>query len=509
MNKTTLNNLPTRPGCYLFKNQSEKIIYIGKAKNIKQRVKSYFNSLAALSPAKQLMVKEIFSIETVIVNNETEALLLENNLIKKHQPKYNIDLKDDKNFCYVKISQTTPPTVTVERQIKKDNATYFGPYLSALAVRKTLNMFWPIGTKNFLKKFSNAEHQLAINQIKDFFRGNNKKIINQLQTKMIQAAKQKNYELAAIYRDRLSAIEKISRRQKIIGTKLTNQDIVSIFSWRDWHAINLFRLRQGKIIDKLNFTIASQISDKKFILAEFIQNYYQQTFDWPKEIVTPVLLPKIKITDTTKKIILSYKKSGRLGNILKLGQLNAQDYLAKKIPSFLRDDKKNLVASINLAEKLPLPNLPQRIECYDISNIQGHFAVGAMVVFKHGQPDKSQYRKFKIKYTPSNNDFAMIAEIIARRFTGHNDWPQPDLIIIDGGKGQLSSATKTLRRLKINLPIIALAKKNEDIFFPGKKHPHKFKNNSPELKLLQRIRDEAHRFAINYYRQMHQKNNFS
>lgn len=507
MNKKYLTNLPNKPGCYLFKNSQQQTIYIGKAKNLSLRIKSYFTKNSELSPAKKIMLQEIHNIETVIVDNETEALLLEKNLIKKYQPKYNIDLKDDKNFCYVKISQTTPPNITIERQIKNDRATYFGPYLSAAAVRKTLALFWQKGPGTFKKEFKESEYLTTIKQIKRFFQGDTKAIINELKKKMSIAAEKKNYELATIYRNRLQAIEKISQKQKVVSTKLTSQDVISIFTWRQRHALNLFRIRQGKIIDKLNFIIDAQTTDKKHILGEFIQNYYTQTKDQPKQIIIDLPLSKNKITINQKKIIISYKKSGRLKKIITLGNFNAQEYLAKKIPSFYKTEKNELQAILNLTNKLALPNIPKRIECYDISNIQGSFAVGAMVVFTNGQPDKSQYRKFKIKYTQGINDFAMMAEIIARRFTGNKNWPWPDLVIIDGGKGQLSSVKKTLHQLKISLPLIALAKKNEEIFFPEKKSSLRLPTNSVELKLLQRIRDEAHRFAITYYRLRHKRQN--
>lgn len=508
MKKNYLTNLPNQPGCYLFKNNQQQIIYIGKAKNLRLRIKSYFTKNAELSPAKKIMLQEIDSIETIIVSNEIEAMLLEKNLIKKHQPKYNIDLKDDKNFCYVKISNTNPPNVTIERQIKKDRATYFGPFLSASAVRKILALFWQKGPTAFKKNFTDKEYLSTIKQIKKFFQGNTKIVIQELKKKMMMAANKKNYELAAIYRNRLLAIEKITQKQKIVSTKLTNQDVINLFSWRQQHVINLFRIRQGKIIDKLNFIIGSKISDKKHILMEFIQNYYPQTNDLPNEIICDIPLNKNKLTIKQKKIKISFKKSGRLKKILELGNFNAQEYLAKKIPSFYKTEKNELQTILNLTNKLSLPKVPNRIECYDISNIQGNFAVGAMVVFTNGEPDKSQYRKFKIKYTKGINDFAMLAEVIARRFSGNKNWSYPDLIIIDGGKGQLSSVKKTMRNLKINLPVIALAKKNEEIFFPDKKLSLHLKTDSPELKLLQRIRDEAHRFAISYYRLRHSRQIF-
>ncbi len=241
---------------------------------------------------------------------------------------------------------------------------------------------------------------------------------------------------------------------------------------------------------------------------EFIQNYYPQTNDLPNEIICDIPLNKNKLTIKQKKIKISFKKSGRLKKILELSNFNAQEYLAKKIPSFYKTEKNELQTILNLTNKLSLPKVPNRIECYDISNIQGNFAVGAMVVFTNGEADKSQYRKFKIKYTKGINDFAMLAEVIARRFSGNKNWSYPDLIIIDGGKGQLSSVKKTMRNLKINLPIIALAKKNEEIFFPDKKLSLHLKTDSLELKLLQRIRDEAHRFAISYYRLRHSRQIF-
>jgi excinuclease ABC subunit C len=505
MNKKELTSIPKLPGCYLFKNGKNQVIYVGKAKNLLYRVRSYFAKNTDLSPAKKIMVTEIQNIETIIVSNEVEALYLENTLIKKYLPKYNIDLKDDKNFVYLKITKEKIPQVLIVRQIESAQADYFGPYLSARFLRLTLAIFLRQGQNSFRREFNEAEYLATVNQITNFFKGHTSVIIQELKNNMEVAATKQLYELAEIYHKRLQAIEKILVHQKVISTVPTNQDLISLFSWQQFHVINLFRIRQGKLTDKLNLLLKTNLTSPGDILSEFINHFYERVYDMPKEIIVneknlsikqvePIINNRCKITNSPRKNELK---------LLQLGKLNAQNYLSKKIPSFLQSEKNQLTSLWQLQQALQLNRLPQRIECFDISHIQGRFAVGSMVVFTDGLPDKNQYRKFKIKYTIGINDFAMMSEIIARRVK-HTQWPYPNLILIDGGKGQLSAVNKTLYNFKLKFPTAAIAKKNEELFIPKQSTPIRLSKNNEGLKLVQRIRDEAHRFAITYYRQSHQ-----
>jgi excinuclease ABC subunit C len=506
MNKKELYNLPKLPGCYLFKNEKNQIIYIGKAKNIFNRVRSYFTKNAALSPAKKIMIKEIRNIETIIVNTEIEALYLENTLIKKYLPKYNIDLKDDKNFVYLKITKEKIPQVLVVRRIEKDKAHYFGPYLSAQALRQTLAIFLRKGQNAFKREYNENVYLTTVKQIINFFKGYSSPIVKELKKEMHHAAAKQLYELAEIYHQRLQAIEKILAKQRMISSKQKNQDLISLFSWQQLHTINLFRIRKGKLTDKLNLFIKTNLTSTPDILIEFINHFYAQVVDKPDEIIlnTPTL--KINQIESTIraliKIIISPQTT--LQKMIQLGKLNAQDYFAKKLPSAYQSEKKQLQSLMELQQTLGLEQIPERIECYDISNIQGNFAVGSMVVFTNGLPNKNEYRKFKIKYTNGINDFAMLAEIVARRIK-HAEWKKPNLILIDGGKGQLSIVKKTISNAQYNVPIASLAKKNEEIFIPNHSNAIHLAKNNEGLKLIQRIRDEAHRFAITYYRELHKK----
>jgi len=502
MNKNKLKNLPTKPGCYLFTNKNGRVIYVGKAKNLRHRVKSYFTASANLAPAKQQLIKEVSNIKIIIVANENEALLLEVNLIKKHRPKYNVVMKDDKNFCYLQVTLKPKPQAKVVRHLTTDkNTKYYGPYLTATSLRQLLKL---------LKYFDTPKQQRqTILSITEYLRGKPQPIIKELQTKMNSAAANKNFELAALLRNRLQAIQKIITKQMVVSRNKKNQDIISLFSWQGKNVINIFRIRQGKLIDKININIKTSSIDCNEILTHFVAQYYKDIPQSPQDIILPLPInitntALIKLTGRKIKIIVPQK--GKYKKLIKLGELNAQNYLQTNIPSFADKDKKALLAINRLKKALGANNNLVRIECYDISNIQGQYAVGSMAVFTNGQPDKPQYRHFKIKYTTGINDLAMISEIIARRFGNHPDWPQAALLIIDGGKGQLSTVLKTLDHLKINIPVVALAKKQEELFLPDRQKPIRLPKNSPEIFLVQKIRDEAHRFAINYYRKRHLKN---
>lgn len=531
-NKTIQISL--NPGCYMFKNKNNQIIYVGKAKNLKKRVLSYFRANTNLTASKKQMIQEIVDIETIIVMNETEALLLEVNLIKKYKPKYNVIMKDDKNFSYLKITNEPFPKLEISKNIQNDGAKYFGPYLSAGSLKniyKFINKIFP--SRNCKKDLSSLpkgkicieynmerclgpceklctinEYKQVIDQINKFLNGDTKNILVDLKTKMNAYAKNKQFEKAAIYRDRVKDIERMNAKQVVVSTQNKNQDIINLYQFQKYNIINVLRIRTGKLLNNINIQIKTKNLNKKEILTDFIKQYYKSNLELPKEIITPFVLNisenKLELL-IKNKIKLSSKTKGDYKKLLNLSLLNAQNHFQKIIPKFTVMEKENIITLNKLQKALNVKNYLHRIECYDISNIQGQHAVGSMIVFTDGQIDKKEYKKFKIKYTKKINDFAMLSEIIGRRFNNHPEWQKPELIIIDGGKGQLNAVLKTLKKIAKEINVISLAKKKEEIFLPNKKTALKLKTGSNEFYLIQKIRDEAHRFAINYYKKLHKR----
>ncbi|PIZ98324.1 MAG: hypothetical protein COX77_04905 [Candidatus Komeilibacteria bacterium CG_4_10_14_0_2_um_filter_37_10] len=517
-----LNNLPRKPGIYQFLGHDDQLLYIGKAINLKSRVSSYWQKNNQLTPAKQLMISLLKKIKYTVVNNETEAILLERTLIQKYQPPYNIDLKDDKYWQYIKIDLRDPwPRVeTTRRFLPAVKIRYFGPYTSGKDVIQLIKLIKKIYPYRICdrdltslpngsvcwqyhlglclgpceKKCSSRDYQGMIRQIIRFLSGDTKETINYLEQKILTAADNQDFELAATYRDQLIAVKKIKTKQQVLWHQKVNEDYLGLQQNNQYYFINLFKVRQGKLIDQNNFTVKkNQHLNDEEILLQFIEHYYQQTTDQPKKII---VAPNFK--NLTKPIFAATR--GRQQRLLKLAEVNALEYARfNHQPS--ATDKTLGVGLEQLQKGLLLTKIPERIEVYDISNIQGVYAVGSMIVFINGQAAKNEYRKFTIKKSNEPNDPAMMLEVLQRRIN-HPEWPAPDLIILDGGKTQLGMIKKIA-----NWPTwttIALAKQNEDIHLPNG-HIIKFKKKSSAYFLLQRMRDEAHRFAINYYRQRHQK----
>lgn len=521
ISKKNLKNLPPHPGCYIFKDKNGKILYIGKAKNLKNRIKSYFNRKTDLSPAKQQMLAKIKHLDYISVRSEEEALLLEANLIKKHQPPYNIILKDDKNFLYIKITKGSFPLVTTSRKKTNDGSEYFGPYSSAATVRQNLKIIkriYPFRSErknDFLfdvldyKQDINAkEYQETIKKIKKILNGKTENLERKLWVKMKTASQKQQYEQAAHLRDQINSLKKISAVQQAVLPQPENIDVINWVEFKNHIYLALIKIRQGKLIDKLNFKMNNAHNKPEDVILSFIKQHYLFLKDQPKIILTPYQINLSLPESTTifkRKITIKKPLRGKFKKLLDLAKLNAEEFAKRSQASFLaaRDTE---TALKNLQKKLSLKKKLKRIECFDISNIQGNYAVGSMVVFTNGLPDKSQYRKFSIKYNKGKiNDFAMLAEIVIRRLK-HSDWPQADLIILDGGKGQLSTVEKSLNNNGLKHPaLIALAKKKEEIFLPGEKKPILLPPHTPEYFLVQRIRDEAHRFAITFYRNKHRK----
>ena len=530
MASINLNNLPNLPGCYLFKNKNGQVIYVGKAKNIRKRVKSYFSHAANLSPAKQVMVKEIDSLDTITTANETEALLLEINLIKKYRPKYNVVMKDDKNFAYLKIDEKqTFPIPQIVRQKENDGALYFGPYLSASSIKETLkflNSIFPFATcRRNLNKISKrpclkyhigrclgpciractpTEYRQTITGIKKFLQGDWQKIASSLQEQMTKASNKQQFEKAALLRDRLFQLQKTAAKQQVVINQNVSFDVIYPLTDKKQTLITLLKIRQGKLIDKLNLRLSSIETDTAEILAQFLKQYLTAATDIPKEIILPQL-PAISLAElktiSQKNIKITIPKSGRKQNLLEMARQNAFAYKQQILPAW----QKHAKTLLNLQKLLKLPNPPKRIECYDIAHLHGKNTVGAMAVLLKGELAKQHYRIFKIKYTVGINDMAALAEIITRRLN-HQNWPLPDLIVLDGGKPQLSIVQKTLSNIPQAKPIklIALAKKQELIYIPDSTKPIKLPLTSPELLLLRKLRDQTHKLANSYLQKTNQ-----
>ncbi len=563
-----LAQIPTSSGVYIFKNSQHDILYIGKAKNLKKRVHSYWNKATDLEEHKRQMLEHITDIETIVTTNETEALILESILIKKHQPPHNIILKDDKSHSYIKITHKAEwPTVTIVRRpgITK-NARYFGPYLSSQKIHTalySLKHIFPFRTKEkstnrpclqyFMhrctepclhtksaesdKQFQKEYHEI-IDAIISLLHGNARYARELCIKKMEQASKNKKYESAGKWRDRIQALNVLSQpEQSITQQQPTSQDVIS-FVRDDAHdqvAVTLLKIRKGNVVEKFQFTLTHTRYDPlPDIEASFLSQYYSHAPDLPREIIlpyTPVLSQHTFSSMIKTPVTFSVPIKGTKKKLLELAEKNVHAYLNQSHPVWdqPRSPQNRASALKELQHDLALPHLPHRIECYDISNIQGAHPVASMVVFIDGMPAKNQYKKFSIKTVKGANDFAMMKEVLARRFAHHHKasspspkigegrgevlpmWQTPDLVVIDGGKGQLSSAINVWHALNIDIPIIALAKKQEDIFLPTWREGRpqspftlkKLSTDTIKLYILQHIRDEAHRFAIQYYRKKH------
>lgn len=507
--------IPTNSGCYIFKDKDNTIIYVGKAKNLQKRVSSYF--LKKDHDIKtQALVKNIRNVEFFITSNELEALILENNLIKKYKPKYNIDLKDSQRYAYILITDEKYPRLLTARD-KKIKGKYFGPFVSGddrNHILKVLRDKFQIRTcRNLPKKaclryhinlcsapcinlISQSDYNASITKIEYFLKGNSKELIIQLEQEMKESSQKLLFEQAKIIRDQILALESLSEKQKLEKEKKYDEDIINYVVDANKVYLIVFNINKGILTTKNEFSF----DYSQNILDEFILRYYS-SHNIPKIIIVPHELDDSSIINylsnlANQKVEIIVPKKGEKLQLLDLVKTNIE-------LSFLKENKMILL----LKDELNFNFYPRVIECFDISNTQGNLSVGSMVQFKDAKPKKTNYRRFKIKTVEGSDDFASIKEVVYRRYYNLkvNNLEYPDLIVIDGGKGQLSAAISALRQLEIKIPIISLAKKFEEINMPGLKNPKILKPNSQGLKLLQQIRDEAHRFAINYHRLLRSK----
>ncbi len=555
-----LKAVPKQPGCYIYRDESGSVLYVGKAINLSSRVRSYFRASANHGARIERLVNKIRQIDWIVVDSEIEALVLECNLIKEHRPPYNVRLRDDKSYPYIVITKEKFPRVMFTRNPRRSSGRTYGPYTSAFAVRDTLKVLhkvFPLIPCN--KSWSGreeqrpclyyhlnqclapcagiasaSEYQNVIGQVEKFLQGKEEGVIDLIKGEMEEAAENLDFERAATYRDRLSALMSIMERQKVMSDDETDRDVIAVVKDERGAAIQMLYIRGGKLIGQQNFMLdGSAESAPTEAVQEFVKQYYSSAPEVPREILLPVEIAEKAIVQQWLRqqkgaaVNIEVPQGGEGLKLVDLAALNAEQALRTfALEMEQKEDWANLAMS-RLGEALELPTLPYRIEGYDISNIQGKAPVGSMVVTENAEAAKAEYRRFKIRYHPEDpNDFAMMNEVLTRRFRAYLDGDEkfsklPDLIMIDGGKGQLSAALRARDAMGMTVPMVGLAKKQEIIYVPevnteladvASDLPDKYRYRevilpltSAELMLLRKLRDEAHRFAITYHRKLRDK----
>src|SRR6185503_2552702 len=580
--RAVLRRLPTGPGVYLMKNASGRVLYVGKADALRSRVRSYFAERGPEDARIARMVTEVADVDYVVTDTISEAFLLESNLIKEHRPRFNIRLRDDKSYPFVKITLGEDfPRIVRTRKLSRDGSRYFGPYASASSVDETLKLLrriFPFRTCNLdipegkrvlerpcllyyikrcqgpcIQAIEKAEYRATIDRVVDFLEGRQEGIADELRNEMQDHSRALRYEQAAISRDKLRAVERTIEQQKVAAFSRAEQDVIGIAREEGEACLQLFVIRNGKMIGREHFIVegARDVTDAE-VLGSFLPQYYAATERPPREVVLPFApadadaLAAFLAERRGSNVALTVPERGDKRRLVALATQNAVEALSRERAEWLADAGKRDEALEELSTALGLGRAPERIECYDMSNIQGTSAVGSMVVFVNGRPEPREYRRFRIRSGDTPDDFRMMAEVIRRRFSrasrlraetgalslaavgadpafeGLGDeadeepgeaapataardagWALPDLVIVDGGKGQLSAAVGVLRDLDLaDVPVAGLAKRFEELYLPGRPDPIVLPRKSQGLYLVQRIRDEAHRFAITYRRNL-------
>jgi excinuclease ABC subunit C len=577
--RAVLRQLPTRPGVYLMKDAGGRVLYVGKADVLRHRVRSYFGVGGGHDARISRMVGAVADVECIVTDTVSEAFLLENNLIKEHRPRFNIRLRDDKTYPFVKITLGEDfPRIVRTRKLARDGSRYFGPYASAVSVDETLKLLrkiFPFRTCNLdipegkrvlerpcllyyikrcqapcIQAIEKAEYRATIDRIVDFLEGKQEPIAAELRTEMRTHSDALRFEQAAAARDKLRAVERTMEQQKMAAYSRADHDAIGMAREEDEACLQVMQVRNGKLIGREHFIVegARDVADAE-VLGSFLQQYYASTDALPRAILAPVMpadaddLAAYLSERRQRRVAISVPERGEKRRLVGLATQNAVEALARERAEWLADAARRDEALTGLAEALNLPKPPERIECYDMSNIQGTSAVGSMVVFIDGRPEPREYRRFRIKSGETPDDFRMMAEVIRRRFrraarlrsetgalslaavgadeapeVGSPDgdgeeaapidpgWALPDLVIVDGGKGQLSAAQGVMAELALTeVPMAGLAKRFEELFVPDRSAPIVLPRRSQALYLVQRLRDEAHRFAITYHRDVRGK----
>ena len=540
-----IENLPRLPGVYLFKNKNDKIIYIGKAKSLYNRVKSYF-SPNINSIKTEALVSKIADVDVIVTDNEVEALILEANLIKQYKPRYNVNLKDDKSYPYIVITNEDYPQVYPTRRVVMDGSKYFGPYTEVKTMKHALKVLrdvfkirsckynlteetiqkgkYKVCLDYHIKKcdgpceglISKENYNKMIQEVEQVLRGNIDGLINSLKEEMIKLSSELKFEKAAEIRNKLEALQVYANTQKVVSQELIDRDIITFAADIPDGVAAIFNIRKGKLVGRKKFTFNYNINlPDSVVISDLLRNIYSNPVEIPDQIVVSELPDEKEIIESWlkekagKKVkVITPKSNQELNSLLNLCKQNAvYDLNEIKLQRMKKEGAIPYVLK-SLQRDLYLSKPPIRIECFDISTLQGSDTVASLVVFENGKPKKSDYRKFIIKSVHGQNDFASMSEVVERHYnkTLEENKPLPDLILVDGGKGQLNSAIKILKKLGLNkISIIGLAKRLEEIYIPEKKDPIQIPKTSSSLKLLQQIRDEAHRFAITFHREKREK----
>ncbi len=543
--ESKIKMLPTSPGVYVMLDKNGQIIYVGKAKVLKNRVKQYFYSTQ--KPEKvAAMVSNIADFYYIITESEIDALSLENNLIKKHKPRYNILLKDDKTYPYIKVDLKAKfPTFTVTRKIKRDGARYFGPFMGGVNVKDTLEiintafMIRPCRTvidpekpkRECLNyhigkclapcagKCTEKEYDERVRLALDFLGGDDDRVEEILRERMERCSEIEEFELALSYRDKLKMLDKIKLRRITALNRFVNADVIAVATNGVYAAVNMLFIRSGRMQGGKNFAVSDAEEDNGERLSSFITQYYASGVELPDEIMISAPVQDAEALsgyfkkEFSKSVGIYVPERGDKRKLVEMATENAEDYLEKEVDRIKHKDDMTTAACLKMKKLLSLKNVPKRIECYDISHISGVDKVGSMVVFTDGEADKTEYRRFRIKTVEGSDDFACLKEVLSRRISKlgteeEEKFKKPDLIVIDGGKGQLSSVEEVFLEKGItDIDLISLAKKEEEIFTLSSPEPIVLPRRDYCLRLLQRLRDEAHRFAITYHRHTHEKTN--
>ncbi len=540
--RETLNRLPAKPGVYLMKDKNGIILYVGKAKSLVNRVRSYFRLSAAHSPRIEAMVKKARSVDVVITASEIEALILEDNLIKKEKPAFNVLLKDDKNYPYLKLTMKEKfPRLVLARKVLKDGGMYFGPFVSAKSVREALRLvrkIFPLRQSrdnlegkpfrrpclNFQMKrclapcagkISEEQYRSEVDRVVMFLKGRNEELVKTLHQKMMDASGEELFEVAARYRDEMSALKKLAEKQSITDTSLADEDVIASYERAGRSIMKIFRIKRGKMNAEKNFLFDKlDILDRDEALGAFIRQFYSHGMEIPRTIIIngapddKAALEEYLSARKGAKAQIVFPARGRKRRLMEMAEKNAKLQLTCALDS----EKERRGALEEIRDKLSLANPPTVIEAYDISNTSGLNPVGSVVVFRDGSPSKSEYRKYKIKSVSGPDDYASLAEVARRRMTrlAEKGGLIADLILIDGGKGQVNAISRELGEMGFDgVAIVGIAKgkdrenpDSDQFFIPGVKEEVKFTSQSPGRFLLQRARDESHRFAVSYHRKL-------
>ncbi len=545
--KDKLKALPAQPGCYIYKDESGDVLYVGKAVSLRSRVRSYFQKSTTHSIRIARMVSRVRDLEWIVTDTELEALILECNLIKRHRPPFNVRLRDDKSYPYIVITKEPFPRVLFTRKLRKDGSRYFGPYSSAFAVRDTLQLLHKVFKLIPCGKSWTGEpvqrpclyfhmgrcmapcagmsdrkvYQHELSNVTLFLEGKHDALVKHLRAEMDAAAEKLDFERAGALRDTIASIELVLERQKVVTEHDRDQDVIALVKDERGAAVQMFYVRGGKLIGQRHFYLdgARETSPGEAV-EEFVKRYYTDAPEVPGELLLPVEIEERHIVESWLKmkrgrgVKVTVPRGGEKLRLIEMAANNAESALEQLKREHEAQENWQAEAGSQLQDALNLESPPERIECFDISNIQGTAPVASMVVVEGGMPAKSEYRRFKIKYNPeSPDDFAMMRETIMRRLRAFRDGQPnfqklPDLMVIDGGKGQLSAAMKAMEEIGLQIPAVGLAKKQELLFLPNEAEPIALPMDSPGLLLLRRLRDEAHRFAISYHRKLRDKRLF-